>query len=128
MSYEPRQNDGERMSDPGNRRSSPRVPVEAEVSLASDSQFFTGLAGNLSSGGIFVATYRLLPMGSAVTMQIALPDGELLVKGTVRWLREASSGAAPGIGIAFDPPLMGEDVARVEAFCALREPLLHDDD
>lgn len=108
------------------RRSEPRLALEVEVSLASDSQFFTGLSGNLSTGGVFVATYQRLTVGRPVVMQIALPDGEVLAKGTVRWVREASDGAPPGFGIAFDTPLGPEDAERVARFVVLREPLLHD--
>jgi hypothetical protein len=44
----------------------------------------------------------------------------------VRWIRDVSSGAAPGLGIAFER-IAPDDVARVERFCAERAPLLHDD-
>lgn len=111
-----------------NRRAADRSLVQAEVSVASDSQFFTGLAGNLSTGGVFVATYRMLPVGGRVAMQIVLPEGDVLATGIVRWVREPSSGGAPGLGIAFDGPIAEEDIRRIEQFCAIREPLLHDDE
>ena len=113
-------------TDPSERRSDDRIPIHTEVSLASDSQFFTGLTGNISKGGLFVATYQPVPIGSAVTMQIALPDGELKATGVVRWIREATSGALPGVGVAFDP-LDTASAERIASFCALREPLLHDE-
>jgi uncharacterized protein (TIGR02266 family) len=109
------------------RRSGDRVPLEAEISLESDSQFFTALSGNLSSGGIFVATYQAVPVGAPVALRVALPDGELVAKGTVRWVRDVSSGASPGLGIAFEG-LAADAAARIERFCAARPPLLHDDD
>jgi uncharacterized protein (TIGR02266 family) len=110
----------------GDRRSAPRVRVEADITLASESQFFTGLTADLSGGGVFVATYRVLPLGCPVAMQLALPDGDLLARGTVRWLRGASSDGAPGLGIAFD----GLDPIarlRVECFCQTRAPLLYEE-
>ncbi len=110
---------------PGERRSEGRVPIETEVTLESDSQFFTGLTGNLSTGGVFVATYRQLTIGCGVLMTLTLPDGELRVKGTVRWSRDTSSGASPGVGVAFDELAPG-DAARIAHFCQLRAPLLHD--
>ena len=109
----------------GDRRGGARVAIETEVSLESDSQFFTGLTGNLSAGGVFVATYRHLPVGSSVVMNLSLPDGELRAKGTVRWSRDASSGASPGVGVAFDELAPG-DAERIARFCELRAPLLHD--
>ncbi|HEX8793754.1 MAG TPA: TIGR02266 family protein [Polyangiaceae bacterium] len=109
----------------GERRTDARVPLETDVTLESDSQFFTGLTGNLSTGGVFVATYRQLPIGCGVVMTLTLPDGELRVKGTVRWSRDTSSGASPGVGVAFDELAPG-DTARIARFCELRAPLLHD--
>lgn len=109
----------------GDRRSDARIAIETEVSLESDSQFFTGLTGNLSGGGVFVATYRPLPVGCTVVMTLTLPDGELRVRGTVRWSRDASSGASPGLGVAFDD-LGAGDAARIARFCEVRAPLLHD--
>jgi uncharacterized protein (TIGR02266 family) len=103
------------------------VPIQAEITLGSDSQFFTGLGGNLSTGGVFVATYRMLPVGCNVAVHIVLPDGELVAKGTVRWVRDVESGAAPGLGIAFDR-IAAEDEGRIASFCASREPMLHDEE
>ncbi len=60
------------------RRIAERCIVHAEISVESDSQFFTGLAGNVSTGGVFVATYRRLPMGAQVALRMTLPEGELL--------------------------------------------------
>jgi uncharacterized protein (TIGR02266 family) len=109
----------------GERRHEARVPIETDVSLESDSQFFAGLTGNLSTGGVFVATYRQLPVGCTVVMTLTLPDGELRVKGTVRWSRDTSSGASPGLGVAFDELAPG-DSDRIAKFCQMRAPLLHD--
>jgi len=118
--------DTDDVSDPSERRSAARIPLETEISLASDSQFFTALGGNLSSGGVFVATYRELPVGATVEVRIALPDGDVVAKGTVRWVRDMKSGAAPGLGIAFDA-VDAEAAERIARFCTARPPLLHDD-
>jgi uncharacterized protein (TIGR02266 family) len=114
------------VTDPTDRRFTPRARLEAEVSLASDTQFFTGLTRNLSTGGVFVATYQPLPIGSHVVLTLTMPDGDLVARGTVRWLRDASTGAPPGMGIAFES-LYADEFQRIEAFCQVREPLLHDD-
>jgi uncharacterized protein (TIGR02266 family) len=108
------------------RRSAERVAIEAEVSMGSDTQFFTGLGGNLSAGGIFVATYRMLPVGCSVALHVAMPDGALVAMGTVRWVRDVSTGASPGLGISFDR-IGAEDAGRIARFCAERAPLLHED-
>jgi len=95
--------------------------------MASDSQFFAGLTGDVSMGGIFVATYRRLPVGAHVTIHFSLP-GEVVVvaKGTVRWIRDASPDVLPGLGIEFDE-LPGETFRDVDEFCRRRAPLYHDE-
>ncbi len=116
------------MSEPSpvERRAAPRVEVKVEVSFASDSQFFVGLSGDLSEGGIFVATWRALPVASAVDLALSLPDGPVFARGHVRWVRDSvEGGAAPGLGIAFEY-LNPIDRARIEAFCAERAPLYCD--
>jgi uncharacterized protein (TIGR02266 family) len=106
-------------------RASARVPLEVSVSLESDSQFFAGLSRDVSRGGIFVATYRALPVGSHVTLRLELPDGPLDATGLVRWVREQGEGIAPGVGIAFES-LGPEALKRIERFCDFRPPLYHE--
>lgn len=110
----------------GDRRSFDRVPLETEVSLSSESQFFAGLSGDISTGGVFVATYRVLPVGAHVTVEFALGDRAVSTKGTVRWLREASGDTPPGVGIAFDE-LTDESRRDIVAFCERRAPLYYDE-
>jgi len=102
-----------------------RVAIEVEVSLESDSNFFVGLSGNLSRGGLFVVTWRKVPVGTAVFVAMDLPDGRLLVDGEIRWLRELAEGVTPGVGIAF-VGLSERDEKRIGAFCAQRAPLYVD--
>jgi uncharacterized protein (TIGR02266 family) len=114
-------------SDDGDRRSYERVPLETEVSMVSDSQFFAGLSGDVSNGGIFVATYRRLPLGARVSIHFSVPDdGVVVANGTVRWIRESSEDAPPGIGIEFDD-LPRESMVDIAAFCERRTPLYHDE-
>ena len=107
------------------RRASERVELEVEVSLTSESQFFAGLTGDISTGGLFVHTYSLRPVGSRVLVCFALPTGEIKTPGIVRWVRRANEGTEPGLGIAFES-LMGNDRDSIEAFCKKRPPLYHD--
>jgi uncharacterized protein (TIGR02266 family) len=115
-----------RESDPGNRRTSLRIDFETEISLTSDSQFFAGLTRNVSRGGVFVATFRQLPLGSSVTMQLTLPEGVLVAHGIVRWRREQGPDTPAGLGIAFEG-LDDEAKRTVERFIEQRDPLYHDD-
>jgi uncharacterized protein (TIGR02266 family) len=108
-----------------NQRATARVRLEAEVSLVSESNFYVGLTRNLSNGGLFVATLRRLPVGTPVDVVLTLPDGPLQTQGRVRWTRESTEVAAPGIGIMFDA-LSERDSRRIEAFCAERLPDYYD--
>ncbi len=107
------------------KRASPRVALAVEIDLASESHFFAGLSGDLSEGGVFVETYRAIPIGSAVELEFSLPNGSVSTRGSVRWHRDASESSSPGVGIAFeDLPTRERDV--VHAFCKARAPLYYD--
>jgi uncharacterized protein (TIGR02266 family) len=109
------------------RRSSPRVVIEVEVSLTSEAYFYAGLTGDVAEGGVFVPTYELIPIGSEIDIDIKLPRFTFRVCGRVRWLREAKDGYASGLGIAFEA-LDDKDRARVEQLCRHRAPYYYDVD
>jgi uncharacterized protein (TIGR02266 family) len=69
-------------------------------------------SGNLSRGGLFLATDKLQPVGSVVRLQLELPDGgqEIVVPCTVAFVRNAAEGTAPaGMGVKFIDP---DDLTR----------------
>jgi len=113
------------------RRVNRRVPLEAEIGVYSDSNFYTGFTQDISAGGLFVATYDLHPIGTSVEVEFALPDGhQLKVKGIVRWLRdpiEDTPGVFPGMGVQF-AGLSPQDQQAIEEFIANRPPMFFDDD
>src|SRR4029079_10513628 len=85
-------------------RAHPRVPVEIEVNLESDNNFYSGLTSDISEGGVFIATYTLPAIGEQVEMELRLPGQQetFSVRGVVRWLRELSAdgdGTPPGFGL-----------------------------
>ncbi|MDQ3038126.1 MAG: PilZ domain-containing protein [Myxococcota bacterium] len=83
------------------RRSSPRVRIEAEVGGHSGSHFFSGRAGDVSSGGLFVATSDPLAIGTELTLGLVLADGDhVVVDGIVSWVRGPHAGLE-GMGIRF---------------------------
>jgi uncharacterized protein (TIGR02266 family) len=106
-------------------RTAPRKKLEVNVGIQSDSHFFAGLSGDVSKGGLFVATYAELPLGGKVMLDFELPNGPVLVEGTVRWQRVATDNAPPGVGIQFEDvePAM---LALIERFCKARPPLYYD--
>jgi uncharacterized protein (TIGR02266 family) len=107
------------------RRTEVRVALEIAVSLSSESHFFVGLSGDLSRAGLFVVTWRKLPVGTPIFVAIDFPDGRLLADGEVRWTRDALDKVTPGLGIAFTR-ITDADQQRIRAFCAERAPLYFD--
>ena len=55
------------------RTTSDSDAIEIEVSLTSEAYFYVGLTGDVGTGGVFVPTYQLRPVGSAVDVAIG-PD------------------------------------------------------
>ena len=104
-----------------------RVFIEVEIGLTSESNIYTGLSLDVSTGGVFVATYEPAPFGTAVSLYFVLPDGHVVnAEGVVRWTRAASGDAAPGMGVAFTA-ISGESLAHIAGFCAGRPPLYFDE-
>jgi uncharacterized protein (TIGR02266 family) len=100
--------------------------VEVDLEDDPDTRFFTGFSGTISSGGLFIATYDLHPVGTTVAVRARLPGGHVVrERGTVTWIREPSRRApeiAPGMGVAFGrlEPASAREIAR---FIAGREVL-----
>jgi uncharacterized protein (TIGR02266 family) len=108
-------------------RSDKRVCVEVEIGLTSESHIYTGISLDVSTGGVFVATYEPAPTGTAVSLYFVLPDGHVVnAEGVVRWTRAGTEDAPPGMGVAF-AHISGESADHIAAFCANRPPLYFDD-
>jgi len=111
---------------PEQRRATQRVSLCAEISLGSDSNFFTGFTNDVSEGGVFVATVNVMPIGTQVDLSFSLPGGPTIAgKGEVRWVREfdhKNPEVFPGMGIRFtDIPL--PSVQAIHGFTQQREPM-----
>jgi len=112
-----------------NRRLSGRSVLEVDVGLVSESQFYAGLTMDLSTGGLFVATYQIKPVGTPVAVSLVLPDGHAVwAKGVVRWVREPrGDDVVPGMGVAFTD-IEPSDLDAVRDFCRIRTPMYYDVD
>jgi uncharacterized protein (TIGR02266 family) len=111
------------------RRAHARAHLHVEVTLESDHNFYIGVAGEVSEGGVFVATYCPPPVGSLVTIDIQLPETSepMLLAGVVRWVRSAdeSSDERPtGCGIQWLEP-SADAVESIRDFVARRDPVLY---
>ncbi len=113
------------------RRSDIRHAIEVDIGIYSDSNFFTGFAQDISSGGLFVATYDTLPIGSRLNVNFSLPDGPVVsLNGKVRWVREfndANPDTVPGMGIQF-LNLSDPDRRAINQFMVNHPPLFYDDE
>jgi hypothetical protein len=99
--------------------------ADVEIDPTSDSNLYVGFTDDLSTAGVFVATYLARPLGSTVDLSVGLPGGDRLrLRGHVEWLREPSwsSDVWPGMGVRLDAT--SEDTAaRLLAFLGTRDPL-----
>jgi uncharacterized protein (TIGR02266 family) len=109
------------------RRSAPRAPLEVHIDLHTDSQFFAGFSQDLADGGVFVATYSPAPVGTEIEIAFDLASRRIRTVGKVVWVREESTDAVPGMGLAFQA-LGSEDLAAIVEFTRERAPLFYDRD
>ena len=112
------------------RRDVQRVAIEADIGFQSDSNFFTGFSEDISAGGVFIATFEILAIGSILQVNFTMPDGYLIsTPGIVRWVREyneLAEDAEPGMGIQFDG-LAENDKTIIESYLSQREPIFYDE-
>src|SRR6188768_3176049 len=123
---------------PGAPPAPPVVPagtlrLEAELGAHSGTNFYKGLSGNdvIDSGGIFIATYQIPPIGQPLSLRVSMPGGyEFEALGIVRWTRDTpDSGGGdgkPGFGAQFTQ-ITPEGRQLVYRYVRNREPLFHDD-
>lgn len=111
-------------------RRAPRVELDVEIGIDDDTNFYTGFTENVSEGGLFLATYKLLPLGTSVALTFVLPDQHPIhVQGVVRWLRDPhdrSGDTPPGMGIEF-VALGDEEKTHIQRYVAVRAPMFHPD-
>lgn len=112
-------------------RSNERTAVNVCVNVFSDHNFWSGLAMNMSEGGIFIATYDSIAIGTQLELHIILPFEEepIITNAEVRWRREFSgpNDAPPGLGLKFSD-LDALALGKVRRFvAAIREPLLFEE-
>lgn len=107
-----------------------RAPVEANVGASSETNFYVGFSGEIAEGGVFVATYNTLDVGSLVALTVTLPGGyEFHVPGQVHFVRDPmdmSDEAEPGMGVKFEQ-LSGEHRELILRFVRKRAPMFFDD-
>jgi Tfp pilus assembly protein PilZ len=104
----------------GRERDGRRVRLRFRA-LGGHPEWVSTQARDLGLGGAFVATYRSLPVGTDLEVEVHLPDqnGTVALRAEVRWLAEPGRlppGCDAGMGLAFAP-------LEVDALLALSEYL-----
>lgn len=84
------------------RRSKAQVAIT--IDDVSDHNLWADLTMDLAAGGVFVATYQPLSLGTSVDLEVDIADdGPIHAKGVVRWTRVHMDGSElpAGVGIKF---------------------------
>ncbi|MEY4511861.1 MAG: hypothetical protein RLZZ450_3983 [Pseudomonadota bacterium] len=107
-----------------------RATLEANVGASSETNFYVGFSGEIAEGGVFVATYNTLDVGSLVAVTVTLPGGyEFHVPGYVHFVRDPmdmSDESEPGMGVKFEH-LPSDARELILRFVRKRAPMFYDD-
>ncbi|MBI3071149.1 MAG: response regulator [Deltaproteobacteria bacterium] len=115
-------------------RSAESLPTEIEASLADDDDL-TDVVARLSSSEILVHSARRIPVGSPITVKLAVPSllAPIRVGGEVAWVQRyplGSNDATYGIGIALSDGPAGRSKIRalIREFADRPRVVILDDD
>ncbi len=104
--------------------------LEASLHDQQGGHLYTGFAGDIDSGGVFVPTYDVRPVSTPVAIRICFGDDDnISAGGVVEWVRDHNPVVpemVPGMGVR----LTSLDTAgrmRIEAHLEEHEPILYDD-
>lgn len=98
--------------------------LEIEVAIECEGTKRVGFTENMSTGGVFVATYLSAAQGSKVVIALTMKGGETVkLAGEARWQRPSSSERWPGVGVKFDDS-GPEHEARMNKLLSLRDRVL----
>jgi uncharacterized protein (TIGR02266 family) len=104
-----------------------RVPYYSQVTIRDDNDLFYGMTGDISSGGLFVATFDRLPKEGEIRLSFSLPDDKTSIidtKGRVVWLNSKNRPVSPlpeGFGVEFSSISSEEYQAIKEYIAAVRK-------
>jgi len=101
--------------------------LEIEVAIECDGTKRVGFTENMSTGGVFVATYLSAAQGSKVVIALTVRGsrgGETVrLAGEARWQRPSASERWPGVGVKFDDS-GPEHESRMNKLLSLRDRVL----
>ena len=102
------------------------APIEVDIGVASDSQFYADLSGRII--GVFASTMVVLPNGTLVELVISIPNtGSFRASGHVQFIRASADDQLPGLGVAFTK-IERSDYQLAATFCSsFRAPMFYDE-
>lgn len=112
------------------QRRKERHGARVKVAFAHDGEQHKAMSGDISDGGLFVATREMLPLDTEFKLVFKLPTCETPLRaiGRVAWQRP-EPGDAPdepqGFGVQF-VTITDEALAKITEFIELRSALLLD--
>jgi len=85
------------------RRKDERGPAVIEVQYRTAQEFLSAYTQNISGGGLFVQTSRLIPLNEEVLLRFTLPgvSHRFEITGLVVWCNPTLRTATVGMGIKF---------------------------
>jgi type IV pilus assembly protein PilZ len=103
-------------------RETARAPIELKVDYKKLNSFFADYTKNISKGGTFIRTKKMLPLGTRFLFRLTVPgrDEPFQLNGEV--IHAAATGDEPGMGIRF----VWSDPADRAAFETIVERLMTD--
>ncbi|MCB9593429.1 MAG: TIGR02266 family protein [Sandaracinaceae bacterium] len=112
------------------RREALRAELEVEVGLEGANRFYSGVTGDLSAGGLFVATDTPLMVGTELVLSFLLPDGyRIATDAVVAWVRAPRyrpDELPAGMGVRFER-LSDTDRNALSHFLKDRPPFRYGD-
>jgi uncharacterized protein (TIGR02266 family) len=92
-----------RLLRPASLRGLARVAMETQVRIALDEGETTGIARNLSRGGLFIETERTAAPATELHLRFALPNTSMPLSPTAQviWCRKRAGDAPTGMGVQF---------------------------
>jgi uncharacterized protein (TIGR02266 family) len=102
---------------------------EVRIGDETETNFFTGFEGDISSGGLFIATYDIHPIDTVLTVNALLPGGHVIAEEVkVKWVREyneESCEMSPGMGVVFEN-LSLEEHCEIDEFISRRDAIFYE--
>ena len=103
------------------RRRYPRLSIDVEVGFTSGHNFYSAHIRDISTGGLFIETDAVIPVGTQLVVDLRFLKKHLRVDSEVVWA--LTHGDTPaGVGVCFRD-LDAAARKSIEAFMVLRRPM-----